>query len=113
MLLLQAVLTPLYKFVAHCSCCRDAINVWKLVLYGIITVHILVRLFIYWNVKLASRVQFGSASLEEATDVLVLPMEFSGMPEIVPLQHRVLVSACIQWRGTAVSTPQKHKCTAV
>lgn len=55
------------------------------------TVHILLRLFIYWNVKLASRVQFSAASLDAATDVLVLPMEFSGMPEIVTLQHRSLV----------------------
>ena len=64
-------------------------------LYGIVTVHILLRLFIYWSVKLASRVQFSGASLEAATDVLVLPMEFSGMPEIVALQHRTLVRICM------------------
>ena len=63
-------------------------------LYGVITVHILLRLFVYWNVKLASRAQFSAASLEAATDVLVLPMEFSGMPEIVALQHRTLVRTC-------------------
>lgn len=87
------------------SCCRrrDAITFWKLVLYGVVTVHILLRLFVYWNVKLASRAQFSAASLEAATDVLVLPMEFSGMPEIVALQHRTLVMACLAaWSCHAV-----------
>lgn len=71
--------------------CRDELNMWKLALYGIITLHVLLRLFIYWNVKFASRAQFSRASLDAATDVLVLPMEFSGLPEFAALQHRVLV----------------------
>jgi hypothetical protein len=77
------------------------------VLYGVITVHILLRLFVYWNVKLASRAQFSAASLEAATDVLVLPMEFSGMPEIVALQHRTLVMECLT-AGAAMLFPGSH-----
>lgn len=73
-----------------------------------LTLHILLRLFIYWNVKFASRMQFSSRiSLGQATDVLVLPMEFSGLPEIVLLQHRVLV-------GSGLSPPaDQRKLTAL
>ncbi len=78
--------------------CRDAVGNWKLVGYGVGTLHILLRLFIYWNVKFASSVQFQRVGRhEDATDVLVLPTEFSGLPEIVSLLHRTLVSTRSSW----------------
>ena len=73
--------------------CRNAVATWKLVLYGVGMLHILLRLFMYWNVKFSSRMQFRTVARHDAaTDVLVLPAEFSGHPEIAPLQHRQLVS---------------------
>lgn len=65
---------------------------WKLGLYAVVIVHITLRLFTYWSVSLAAKLQFSSeAHLDRASDVLVVPKEFSGYPEIVPLQRRRLV----------------------
>lgn len=100
---LRLLRPPVATVTAPCSpaCargCRDAVGNWKLVGYGVGTLHILLRLFIYWNVKFASSVQFQRVGRhEDATDVLVLPTEFSGLPEIVSLLHRTLVSTRSSW----------------
>lgn len=74
--------------------CRDALGPWKLGLYALVIAHVGLRLFMYWSVSLAAKLQFSAeGQLDRASDVLVVPKEFSGHPEIVPLQRRRLVRA--------------------
>lgn len=89
---------PPRKSLPHCrplaAWCRDALGPWKLGLYALVIAHVALRLFMYWSVSLAAKLQFSAeGQLDRASDVLVVPKEFSGHPEIVPLQRRRLVRA--------------------
>lgn len=76
----------------QCDLCRAALDMWKLGLYALICLHITVRLLMYWSVNLAAKLTFkAEPRLTEASDVLVVPSDFSGHAEIIPLQKRHLV----------------------
>ena len=65
---------------------------WKLITVGIGVVHALYQLSSYWFVGFAAFTRFHPVpKLSAADHVLVRPAEFSGSPEIVPLQTRLLV----------------------
>jgi len=65
---------------------------WKLITVGIGVVHALYQLSSYWFLGFAALTRFHPVpKLSAADHVLVRPAEFSGSPEIVPLQTRLLV----------------------
>lgn len=69
----------------------DSFHKWKLGLYALVILHITVRLLMYWSVKLAANLSFKAMSgISEASDVLVVPNEFSGHAEIIPIERRHL-----------------------
>ena len=72
--------------------CRSNLNIWKLITVGVGVLHALYQLSSYWFVGFAAVTRFYRVQrLSLADHVLVRPAEFSGSPEIVPLQTRQLV----------------------
>lgn len=62
----------------------------------------------YWSVNLAAKLSFkAEPHLTEASDVLVVPTDFSGHAEIIPLQKRHLVLKSPPW--CPGSSDQQHQ----
>ena len=71
---------------------RSNLNIWKLITVAVGVLHALYQLSSYWFVGFAAVTRFHRVQRLSAADhVLVRPAEFSGSPEIVPLQTRQLV----------------------